>query len=317
MRFKNKRGFEFSFAWLFSIIVGAVILFLAIYGAMRFVKVGEYTVGTETAKALSIFFEPMETGLAAGKSDVVTLREETRVYNDCQKISLSSKMFRGEWSERSEAIDIGNKYVFSNDTEEGERFYLFSKPFEMPWKVSELIFFNSDSYCFVDSPDFVEREVSGLNLQNVKLDDSCIGDEIRVCFSGRGGGGCDVIVREPIEGDEFDGYEYGVVEKEGERLWYIGDSLMYAAIFSSPDIYECNVQRLMIRLKKQALLFKEEADFLVTRCGTLPLTGLDLIAEEAGDFEDARLGEFEGLVSIKIIADQVDRENENAECNLW
>ena len=77
----KKKGFEFSFAWLFAIIVGAVIIFLAIFASTRFIRTGRYQMDTITAEQLSIIFEPLETGLASGKSNIAELKAETRIYN--------------------------------------------------------------------------------------------------------------------------------------------------------------------------------------------------------------------------------------------
>ena len=46
---KNKKALEMSFAWIFSIIVGGIIIIAAIYAASNFISQGEYKVNTETA----------------------------------------------------------------------------------------------------------------------------------------------------------------------------------------------------------------------------------------------------------------------------
>ncbi len=315
----QKKGFEFSFAWLFAIIVGAIILFLAIFAISKLIKTSRYQLDTITAKQLSIIFEPLETGLASGKSNMARLREETRIYNDCidegnfglQRISLSTKQSLGkEWQEPGAEIDIPNKYIFSSGIEEGEEVYFFSKPFEMPWKVSEIIFLSTKQYCFVNAPEEIEDDVLGLMLGNVKLNNCSVGD-IKVCFGS--GLDCDITVKGQCFGGFSDcesEYDYGFVEKQGESLFYTG-SLIYAAIFSSPDIYECNVKRLMKRLVRQALIFKDEADFLSVKCGTLPLSGLlQLISV-------AKIKKSSDLLLVRQVAREVEEQNQASQCNLW
>ena len=59
---KMKKGFlQISFAWLFAIIVGIFILFLAIYGVTKLINVGQYQIDSETAKNLGILLNPLET----------------------------------------------------------------------------------------------------------------------------------------------------------------------------------------------------------------------------------------------------------------
>ena len=53
---KDKRGIELSFSIIFAIIAGAVILFLAIYAAIRFIDIGNTQGQTVATKELSIIF---------------------------------------------------------------------------------------------------------------------------------------------------------------------------------------------------------------------------------------------------------------------
>lgn len=311
---KNKKGFEFSFAWMFAVLVGAVILFLAVYFAVKFVSTGTSQVNTITAKQLSIIFEPMETGLLAGEKPApVSLKEETRIYDNCydsgsfgnQKISLATKSLSGNW-EKSVPITINNKYIFSDDIEQGKEVYFFSKPLDMPWKVSELIFLTTGKYCFINAPDNIKDEVLlDLQLENIQLDNCS--DEVKVCF---GLGNCDIKVEGACLMNCENEYDYGVVMKEGKILTYTG-SLIYGAIFSSPDVYECNVKRLMKRLRQEALLLKDESDFLSTKCGTSSASLISL-ANAAASLDNTR-----DLISIKNMADELNEENDAAECSLW
>ncbi len=316
---KGKRGFEFSFAWLFAVLVGAVIIFLAIYATTKFIKTSRYQLDTITAKQLSIIFEPLETGLASGKSTMAELRDETRVHNRCfsggafgqNLISLSTKSGIGKkWQEPGPegGIPIPNKYIFSSSIEEGKIVYFFSKPFKMPWKVSEVIFLTTERYCFINPPEEVEDEVEGLQLQNIKSE-NCSSKDIRVCFGS--GIDCDIIVRGSCIADCESEYDYGYVDKKGEKITYT-DSLMYAAIFSDKEIYECNVKRLMKRLIQQALLYKDEADFLTGKCESLPLSGLIQLMNSAKSLNDS-----ENLYLVRQIAKEVDKQNRAAQCGLW
>ena len=52
----GKRGFEFSFAWIFAVVVGAFILVLAIYAATQIIATEKYNLNTQTAAQLTIIF---------------------------------------------------------------------------------------------------------------------------------------------------------------------------------------------------------------------------------------------------------------------
>ena len=302
----SRKAIEFNFAWLFALLAGAVILFLAIYFASSLIKTSDKQTTSVTAKQLSIILEPMETGLASAKKiSSISLEDETRIYNDCyesgafglQRVSLSSKTL-GKWGSKSADIPITNKYIFSQDLEQGKDFYVFSKAWKMPWKVSELIFITSSSFCFVDAPEYIEDELESLGLENIRFG-NCSAEDKKVCFSGS----CNIQVQELGNEDSM----YGVVNKNGESLSYSG-GLIYAAIFSSKDVYECNVKRLGKRLLQQALIYEDESRFLSGICGSANAISL---------INSARISSSEDLIALNLLANEVDKQNEAAECNLW
>ncbi len=60
MKKNQKAQFQISFAWLFAIIVGAFILFLAIYAAVKVINIGESATSAITGKEISILLNPLE-----------------------------------------------------------------------------------------------------------------------------------------------------------------------------------------------------------------------------------------------------------------
>src|SRR3989338_7011518 len=72
----NKRGFEFSFVWLFSIVVGAIIIFLAIYTATKLIGSNEYEINTKTAADLRNILNPLGTSFEDSKSEKIELIKE-------------------------------------------------------------------------------------------------------------------------------------------------------------------------------------------------------------------------------------------------
>ena len=239
---RNKRGaLDISFAWLFAIIVGGFILFLAVYAAIKLVGTEQTVQDAKTGKEIGILLNPLETGFESGKTNLLTMPVETRIYNKCnnqgifgrQIIQISQKSFN-QWSETNINVGFSNKYLFSGIYSEGKKFYLFSKPFEFPFKVADLIYVtpSEDKYCFVNPPEEIYEELESLKQENIFLDNCPAG--IKVCFSGESG--CEVDVN----------YNGKYIEKNNERIYFEGDALMYAAIFSSKEIYECQLKRLML-----------------------------------------------------------------------
>ena len=100
---KNKKAIAISFNWIFAFIAGTIILFLAIYATTQYIQTSEKTIYTETAAQLISLFDPLETGLASGKSDEINFKKQSRIYLDCsylnnhpfgqQTIAFSEKTF--------------------------------------------------------------------------------------------------------------------------------------------------------------------------------------------------------------------------------
>jgi len=319
---KDKHAFEFSFSWIFAIIVGAVILFLAIFVSMNLIKGGEYEINIKTARSVLNTFEYIQT--QTEESSVpppLQLLKQTKIFTSCDSqedfgeasIAISEVSgFSKEYTEKSKSVSTNNLYIFAEDEIEIKKqgnVYFFIMPFKMPFKTGDISIMHSKQYCFVD-PDFeIENKISEIaqdNSENMVVEDSisrCEENSVKVCFGG--GRGCDVVV-------DTDGQK-GTVSKDGEQLFFIGD-LVYAAIFSSAENYECGVKRLITRLEYLSELYYDKAIFVNIRgCST----GLeDEMRQLQGMAEDYRdLGD---LVEIKELADEIEQINQDETiCQLF
>jgi hypothetical protein len=215
-----------------------------------------------------------------------------------------------EWPKPGSDITINNKYVFSGEIEQGKRINFFSKPFEMPFKVSEIIFLTSKKYCFVNSPDFIKEEIKAMNL-DIRLE-NCSKLDTRVCFNS---GNCDINVHPScIEFGCLGEYETGYTVKEGKTLNFAGN-LIYASIFSDPAIYDCNLKRLMLRIQQISYLYSDELKFISTRgCGDAMTSSLINLARAAGS-----AGNSAGLEDLREAANALKQANDAAKegCKLW
>jgi len=313
-----KRG-EFNFVWLFAIIAGAAILILAVYGATRLADTTRFQTDTEVGKKLSIITDPLQAGFAEGSFGKIIFRSETRVNNYCDsgefgknEISVSTRSRIGEeWKLAGGATSIHNKYIFSSPQNSGKEYYVFSKPFNFPFKVADLILMTTESYCFVNTPEEIKNEVLGLNIPNIAVE-NCTNadDEVSVCF---GSSNCDINVFGTCTNGcgDLGVYEEGSVLKDGEKMEYVGN-LMYAAVFANKEIYDCNVKRLMYRTAKIAEVFSKKADLMNARgCNTGLKPDLYLISGMALDAESG------DLIVLNNFAKQVQIKNDRELCGLW
>lgn len=306
----KKRGYlQISFAWLFAIIVGAFILFLAIYGVTKLIRTEQTIQDAKTGKEIGILLNPLETSFETGKTTSFSLPVETRIYNKCnnngifgrQIIKISQKSF-DKWTETDIDVGFSNKYIFSDEYIEGKKFYVFSKPFDFPFKVADLIYISSWSkeYCFLDPPEEIKDELLALKQKNIFVD-NCSESNVKVCFDG--GSNCDVVIN----------YNMEYVEKKGERMYFEGDALMYAGIFADKEVYECQLKRVMQRTSHLALLYKDKAKFILQTAGCNTNLNLEGLSNAANS-----LASSANLNSINyIIEDIKDKNEDNSECRLW
>lgn len=259
----NKKGIEFGFSWIFAIIVGSVILFLALFAVTKFVGTERRVSDTFVAAELNNLLHPIETNLEDSKYVKIGFLDETRVFNECvesgnfgkQQISTSSKLgFGNEWGDRSVRKSSFNKYIFSRETEEGKDLHVIVKPFKLPYKIGDLTFMYSGDYCFVNPVTEIEDEIDDLSaggeigIEIVTNPTDCKQGDTIVCFNQIG---CDINVNTGSQ----------IVSHENEDVFYEGN-LLLGAILSDIGIYECQLKRLMKRNSELARLYSSKALFL-------------------------------------------------------
>lgn len=308
----KKGALEISFGWLFAIIAGVIIISFAIYLSSKLMHTEQETISAETGKEIGVLLNPLETSFESAQTTSITIPAETRIYNTCeltgtfgrQRIRLEQKSFN-KWTETNINAFFNNKYIFSNEIIEGKKFYIFSKPLDFPFKIADLIYMTSsnDIYCFVDAPDEVKEEILALNQKNL-LTEGCSENDIKVCFDNSD---CEINV------DYIGGY----VEKGGKKMYFSGTedarTLMYAAIFSDKDVYECQLKRLMLRLGEISMLYRDK-ELFTGRVGCDDNLGGDLNELNGLAVSLGNSGEIE---IIKNKADIVNEENNARRCQLW
>ena len=305
---KDKKGVEFQFAWIFGLIVGMTILVLAIYAVTKIIQTEEIAIDAGTAKEIGVLLNPLETGFESAQTTSLVLPKETRIFNGCnnegyfgrQTIRVSQKSFN-KWTDTNIDVGFSNKYIFSENYTEGKKFLIFSKPFEFPFKISDLIYMTSleKKYCFSEAPDEIKEELDNLGQNNIYTE-NCPENSIRVCFSGN----CEIKVN----------YAQKYVEKDSETMQFSDDSLMYAAIFSSPKIYECQIERLMMRATQISILYSEKADAIAGRgCNSDLKNELGTLINKLNQTKNS-----DGLDDALIFdVKDIQEKNDDANCKLW
>ncbi|MBM3233354.1 hypothetical protein FJZ18_04275 [Candidatus Pacearchaeota archaeon] len=315
----NKRGWEFSFGWIFAIIVGAAILSLGLYAASKIVKQGEYKGDSLSARELGLLTTALETGLESGKTDKISFDIPTRVVFDCdlqgfygvQKISIGRP-----GKDTGIPSQFSGKYFFSGKDFVAKDILVLGKPFDYPFRVADvLILWSSDSsYCFLDPPEQMEKEIKSLvkdnrainsSLQVLSYDkkESCKRGSQKVCFGKVTG--CDISVYESLI-------------KKGSRTIYVDSSqnnnvFVWAGIFSDPDVYECQFKRLMKRASSLSSLYQEKSILLNGKGCTSSLTGsLESFSQATRLYNSSS-----DLAKISFLSQSLGGENDKLSCPVF
>ncbi len=315
---KNKKALEFSFNWLFAIIVGAVVIFLAIYISSQYIKTARIEQDTKLGKELGIILTPIETDLEASKITKISMPQETRIYNECQetgtfglqKISTATKSLNDKWDQQGLASSFSNKYLFSEKIIEGKDYTVFSKSLEMPFKIADIMYIwpTKEEFCFVNPPRLIEEEMQDLQT-NVNVTSSaseCPREAKKVCFTTSG---CDIDVSLDASGK----IKGSLKKKLSNRVYFEGSIFLYASIFSDPEIYECQLKRLMKRASELSLLYYSKSLFLTPK-GCSSNLEIDL-ADYAN--QTLSLNNSLQLRDIFLSSEIIRRKNNDLSCKLF
>jgi len=319
MKVIYSRG-QFNFTWLFAIIVGSMIFFLAIFAALQFGNSQRTAVDSSVAKELNILTNPLQVGFGEASYGSIIFNKETKIFNTCfepaqdfgrNELSVATRSNIGEeFNTPGISTKTPNKYIFSEERVIGETYYILSKPFFLPYKISDLLFMSSKNYCFRDTPDEIKDELERLNVPNIFLEGCSTDDSVQVCFGE--GANCDMKVFGTCSDSTCDDlFETGKVLKDGESLDYSGN-LLYGAIFSDKDLYECEVKRLLYRSQKVTEIFIKKIDLMGSRGCNSNLKSYLLIF--ANNLEGASM---EDLAALYSFGRDIDTINDKEHCSVW
>lgn len=329
----SKRAQMPAFGWVFAIIIGIMILFLAGYLIGKMIRTNEYESEVEMARGFDIILNPFASiggigPVSMGKT--VRLAQETALEFSCddtglgsQGLMLKTKSSFGGWGDLTEEMSIYDKYIYSENAQ-GKNFYILSKSFELPFRIDELIYIVSDDYCFINAPEKMNEQFENLNMPKIKFDaDDCEGKN--VCF-GIDQDYCDVAVEGSECEDEFfcdNIYEHGSVKKKGERdtFYFATDAMLYAAIFSDYYTYDCNFNRLMNRLDLLCDIYKEKIGKMNPECNADSIN--NELAKLKADVQELKelikTGNDAGSMAEQLYSDaeMLGEANSDADCSVF
>jgi len=290
----EKRGYEFSFSWIFAIIIGSFILFLSIYATTQIIDLKKFEEETKAGAKIGSLVNPLTTNLEQAISATIIVPDKTTIFNNCEPATFNQPFGFQEISTsvRQGNLDPGDsaaggapstfhdRYIFSDSalTSENE-FHVLSKPFKFPFKIADLVIIwgDEEDYCFVNALPVIEGDIDALDLEITMesgIPSNCPASHKTVCFNL--GSPCDINVDTNSRSVTHSGHAPVYYAESFEATDKF--ALLYAAIFSNSTQYECQVGRLMDRAKFLAEIYKETVDYHSSStsrtCGTRSINEL-------------------------------------------
>ncbi|MEM1577788.1 MAG: hypothetical protein QXM27_02145 [Candidatus Pacearchaeota archaeon] len=226
----NKKSQMQQFAWIFSIIVGALILFFAFFFVSQYSKqIAIPTKQITLEKSLDLLLEPFSAigSLAEMRAEIIELPKDIYVeincnedYNEIKAREISHKNF-------DITQKVYEKYIFTKkiNTKSKTKFFAFSLPIEIPFYVATATVIVTNDTC-VSSLPYQYRE----NLKEIY---DLVKDKVdtKIEFD------CSTINNPYID---FDG-------------------IAVAYLFSDLNNFDCNLDRILRRAINIAEIYKEKA----------------------------------------------------------
>lgn len=332
IEFKARNAQMPAFNWIFALIIGAAILFIAVVFSGKLIETKGYETSAETAANFDFLLNPFASIGALGEvsmTKTISMPYETIAEISCddenqelgeQELMLKTKTAFGKWSSFIEEKPVYDKYIFA-ETLEGKKFDVFSKSFNIPFRIDDLIYLIDENYCFNNAPAEINNEVASLNLAFLKTSESnCAEKSKNVCFNTGTGASeaCNVFVKCLDEDEKCD---YGYVEKQEDgktkKLYFAGQTLMYAAVFSSKENYECNFDRLMSRLILLDEIYENKANSLEVK-GCAMENSYSLLQDLSAKAQEAKTSKnTNSMENLYKSSQTLDDANINLYCSIF
>lgn len=311
----GKKGMV-EFGWIFSIIVGAVILFLAFYFIST--NASEKKTVQETIEAQNLDAALNPFGYLGDVANItrmpIKLSEKSEITIEC--ISEGTIGYdsietagTGKGSGTGIARKIYDKYIYSDlSGTKVKNLEGMAVALKAPWRVADLIMLwpVEKKYCFTKSmPKEMRDEINRTGIPDVfaEYSEQCPEGSITI---GMACSGYDINVCQQEQGN--------YVSKNGVKIYYSGSALMYSAIFSEQNLYNCNLNRLGKRLALQGSLYESKANSTGCTSGNAAFEKMISAANDLS-IADSNLKIANALKSIESASADIEIINSN--CKLY
>ena len=275
----NKRGFEISFSWLFSIIAGmSIFLFLVWFAVQQTDLFGNLTAKVAVDE-LDIAFTGFKSNLVGSKLE---FGKEIELEFKCDPTTLDEeRMFVNGIAGKK----LKGNIVFAPSLMESNEFRLFTAGWNVPFRVTNFIFLNSNknllnlndmSEDFGDIPGIFNDGTNSVPFQIFQR----ILSESESCPAEK-------TIYYQIDPDT--GEAFGTICINGNSRSYYGTAFVYAAIFADSKNFVCIYDNAIEKFNVMKEIYLEK------------LNGIEGCPLEKSNIRNA-LSQFD-VSQIKIIED--------------
>lgn len=241
---KMKKAQMQQFAWIFSIVVGAIVLFLAFFFVTQYGKqVEKPTKQAVLSAGIDILLEPFSAigSLAEVRAEPIEIPKDMHIEFDCNDDNDYSEIkARGKKHKTFELTRKSyDKYIFANtiETKSKSKFLAFSLPIKIPFYVATATVIVNKDYCIKNLP---QKYKESLNEIYEPIKDS-------------------IKTKLEFENCEPNQEIYGINKGRVYGKYFI-NQLVVAAVFSENDLYNCNLNRILKRAIRIAKIYKSKAE---------------------------------------------------------
>lgn len=308
------RGIEFSFSWLFSLLVGGVILFLALYASKSLVQTERQAQESELGVELTNVFTPLRTGGAETLIPrAITFPQPVAITLRCTPQGTAVRVAaRDNLAGRSEPYEslVRDSFVSGNITLQGKRVMSLVLPVALPYHVGDLIVLWSGSYCFIDPPDSVRERLELADNETIRIAPSlahCAPQSTKVCFAGSASPKvCDIRIDSVSETLTFRG---------GKPQPYTGN-LLYAGLFGTADQYECLVRQVAQQTALLGERYRTKSAFISSGQTTGCAGGMEGVLNTYV-LQARAVNGSQGLPGLASAAEHLAASHDSLLCPLW
>ncbi len=250
----DKKGFEISFSWLFAIIAGiSVFLFLTWFAVKQTDLFGNVS-AQAAAEELDIAFTGFSSSMIGTK---LNFPKDIELEFKCDPTLYEERMLiNGRGGKK-----LKGNIVFSPSNMKNNEFSLWTKGWNIPFRVSNFIFLADNKHMYDlqgfdltnlnDFPDIFNTGAGGERINFIQGRDGTPSNDEKTIYW--------------LYDDKLD-ERYGTIYVNGAGYPYFGDAMIYAAIFSDKDNFDCLYRKSKERAKNVIKVYETKAQNMGPGC---------------------------------------------------